>query len=185
MSLQIEEGKFYRTRDGRKVGPAFPRIEAPYPALEFPWFVGGSAYRSDGRISPAIGWIGMGDIVAEWTDEPAFPDEIASTVESLADEWDAQIDAYGDLRDVLDEAFIQAAEGKGAERHANGRPFRHQPIMEVGRIVGPGFAAGQVMKKTGEAVGMVKRQELGAAERELMGAIVYAAAAILLIREME
>jgi len=115
----------------------------------------------------------------------SLPEDIVDTVESLADEWDAQIDAYGDLRDVLDEAFIQAAEGKGAERHANGRPFRHQPIMEVGRIVGPGFAAGQVMKKTGEAVGMVKRQELGAAERELMGAIVYAAAAILLIREME
>lgn len=115
----------------------------------------------------------------------SLPEDIVDTVESLADEWDAQIDAYGALRDVLDEAFMQAASGKGAERHANGRPFHRQPIMEVGRIVGPGFAAGQVMKKAGEAIGMVRRQELGAAERELLGVIVYAAAAIILIREKE
>lgn len=117
------------------------------------------------------------------TDEPALPADIVDTTSRLADEWDTQTDAYGALRDVLDEAFLQAAEGKGKERHANGRPFHRQPIMEVSRIVGPGFAAGQVMKKTGEAVGMVSRGERAAAERELLGAIVYAAAAVLLIRE--
>lgn len=110
-------------------------------------------------------------------------DDLIPLVEQLAAEHDAEHAAYGCLQGILDDAYAQAARGKGKERHANDKPFNDQPIMEVGRIVGPGFALGQVMKKAGEAKGMADRGDADAAERELLGAIVYAAAAVLLIRE--
>lgn len=90
---------------------------------------------------------------------------------------------YAALQSVLDEAFRQSAEGKGNARHANDKPFGKQPILEIGRMVGPGFAAGQVMKKAQEALGMAARGETEAAANELLGAIVYAASAVVLVRE--
>ncbi|HEY5793426.1 MAG TPA: hypothetical protein VIU82_00300 [Bosea sp. (in: a-proteobacteria)] len=90
---------------------------------------------------------------------------------------------YAALQGVLDEAYRQSAEGKGNARHANDKPFTEQPILEIGRMVGPGFAAGQVMKKAQEAIGMASRGETEAAANELLGAIVYAASAVVLVRE--
>jgi hypothetical protein len=90
---------------------------------------------------------------------------------------------YTPLTRVLEAAHAQASSGKGVERHGNGRDFTSQPIMEIGRMVGPGFALGQAMKKAQEAAGMIQRGERDAAERELLGAIVYVAAAVVLIRE--
>lgn len=90
---------------------------------------------------------------------------------------------YAALQNVLDEAFLQSAEGKGNARHANDKPFDKQPILEIGRMVGPGFAAGQIMKKAQEAIGMAARGETEAAANELLGAIVYAASAVVLVRE--
>lgn len=90
---------------------------------------------------------------------------------------------YSSLEEILRQAFDQASSGKGRERHANGRPFDRQPIMETSRMVGLGFPAGQVMKKAQEACGMADRGQLHEAERELLGVIVYAAAAVLLVRE--
>lgn len=86
---------------------------------------------------------------------------------------------YATLRDILDEAYDQAATGKGKERHANDRPWSAQPIAEIGRMVGVGFNLGQAMKKLQEA----SRMEGETAVRELLGAIVYVASAIMLIRE--
>lgn len=91
---------------------------------------------------------------------------------------------YGDLYAILLDAFDQSAHGKGKERHANAKPFDRQPIMEIGRMVGPGYAIGQLMKKAQEAMTMQSREQFDAAERELLGVIVYAAAAVKLIREM-
>lgn len=88
-------------------------------------------------------------------------------------------DHYTTLRDILNEAYDQAATGKGKDRHANDRPWSAQPIAEIGRMVGVGFNLGQAMKKLQEA----SRMEGEAAVRELLGAIVYAASAIMLIRE--
>lgn len=93
-------------------------------------------------------------------------------------------DHYSPLRYVLDRAFEQAAFGKGRERHANGRPFVQQPIMEITRMHGIGFVTGQASKKAQEAVGMADRGEFSAAERELLGAIVYLAAAYLRVEEV-
>lgn len=90
---------------------------------------------------------------------------------------------YEPLAAALQMALDQAQAGKGKERHANGRPFDRQPIMEIGRMVGLGYPTGQAKKKTQEAVGMFNRGEPDRAVAELLGAINYLAAAILLIRE--
>jgi hypothetical protein len=88
-------------------------------------------------------------------------------------------DPYLPLRYVLDLAHAQAALGKGAERHGNGKPFDRQPMLEIGRMVGPGFCFGQAMKKAQEA----SRMEPEAAKREILGAINYLAGAYLLLDE--
>lgn len=92
---------------------------------------------------------------------------------------------YESLKSVLDAALAQAAQGKGAERHANGLPFDAQPMARITEMVGVGFPLGQVLKKATEAKGMIDRGEYAAAERELLGAINYAAGAVLAIRGWE
>lgn len=94
-------------------------------------------------------------------------------------------DGYLDLFTVLHRALYQAQEGKGHERHANGAAFSNQPILTITRRRGFGFPFGQIEKKIDEAEGMIARNELTAAERELLGAINYCAAAILRIHEVE
>lgn len=90
---------------------------------------------------------------------------------------------YELLKAVLEDAYEQAAFGKGKDRHANGKPFDRQPILEIGRMVGVGYQTGQAMKKCQEATGMIARGNREAAIAELLGAINYCAAAVLLIRE--
>lgn len=93
---------------------------------------------------------------------------------------------YATLAGILQAAHDQAANGKGAERHAEGNPFLDQPIMNIARMLGDtGGHAYQIMKKAQEAHRMVKRDQFEAAEREVLGIINYAAAMILLIREIE
>ncbi len=91
---------------------------------------------------------------------------------------------YAKLRDVLDHAYNQAARGKGKARHANDKEFSRQPILEIGRMVGTGYATGQIMKKAQEAHTMAARGEHEAAIAELLGVIVYAASAVILIKEL-
>lgn len=88
---------------------------------------------------------------------------------------------YEPLFSVLRNALDQAQRGKGAERHANSRPFEQQPIAHITEMVGVGFPLGQAIKKAQEASGMLARGNSGAAERELLGAIVYLAAAVLAV----
>ena len=98
---------------------------------------------------------------------------------------DTPPDAYSDLRRVLDMAFAQASQGKGKERHANGREFDRQPIMELARMHGLGYPTGQAAKKLQEAHTLLRLRGKEAAIQEILGAINYAAAAVLLIEEME
>ena len=86
---------------------------------------------------------------------------------------------YAPLRRVLELAYGQASGGKGRERHANGKPFNEQPIMEIARMVGIGYQLGQVMKKAQEASRLPNER----ARAELLGAINYLAAAYLLLEE--
>lgn len=93
-------------------------------------------------------------------------------------------EGYDSLFTILCRALHQAQDGKGAERHGNGLPFDQQPIMVIADQVGMGFQTGQAIKKTVEAHGMVNRGQLDAAEREILGAINFLAAAVLRINRM-
>ena len=92
---------------------------------------------------------------------------------------------YESLARVLGLAYDQSAKGKGKERHANAKPFDRQPILEIARMVGLGYQTGQIQKKVQEATGMAARGQIDAAKAELLGAIVYAAAAFLYLEEQE
>lgn len=111
-------------------------------------------------------------------DEPIRIDALIGTALAAS-----VLPGYEPLAMTLQAALDQAQAGKGKERHANGRPFDRQPIMEIGRMVGLGYPTGQAKKKTQEAVGMLNRGEPDRAVNELLGAINYLAAAIMLIRE--
>ena len=93
----------------------------------------------------------------------------------------ADVPGYESLRRTLDDAYEQAAHGKGAERHGNGLPFDRQPMQHLISDHGLGFATGQAAKKASEALGM----DHGAARRELLGAIVYLAGAIVWMDRQE
>jgi len=65
MTLQIEEGKYYRTRKGKKVGPA-----KPHDTLGYPWVLGKYTYTDDGQRF--IGEDHPTDLVAEWEEPDIF-----------------------------------------------------------------------------------------------------------------
>lgn len=83
---------------------------------------------------------------------------------------------YEKLADVLRRAYDQAAHGKGRDRHANSRPFHEQPMQDLIRLHGVGFATGQASKKAGEALGLPTLERQVA---ELLGAIVYLSGAVI------
>lgn len=89
--------------------------------------------------------------------------------------------AYVHLRRILGEAYSQSADGKGKERHVReeGQPFEDQPICQLQRMYGQGYAYGQVGKKMEEAQRLPFKQ----AKAELLGSIVYLAAAIKVLEE--
>lgn len=85
---------------------------------------------------------------------------------------------YADLASVLEDAYEQAAEGKGKDRHATGEDFRDQPIFWIEENF-PSFQLGQAVKKIYES----QRLDTSAACAELRGAIVYLAAHIIFLEE--
>ena len=80
---------------------------------------------------------------------------------------------YNDLEAALQAALAQAASGKGDSRHSTGQDFLEQPIMAITRTHGVGFPMGQAAKKIEEASRMTPDR----ARHEVLGAIVYLAAA--------
>lgn len=90
---------------------------------------------------------------------------------------------YERLAGVLERAYNQAAKHKGAERHANDKPFHEQPMQAIADRRGIGFILGQVDKKTEEAQGMIDRGENDKAVHELLGAIVYLAGAVIFLEK--
>lgn len=90
------------------------------------------------------------------------------------------IPGYEHLAAILDEALAQAQSGKGKERHASGEPFEEQPIIQLGEWMGgsTAFCVGQACKKAIEST----RLDDDGAERNLLGAMNYLAAAVMTIR---
>lgn len=92
--------------------------------------------------------------------------------------------SYSSLENVLKQAFDQASQGKGSIRHSysDNEKFENQVLCEIARRLTPrDFSAPlyQSVKKIYEST----RLELDDAEKELLGAINYIAAAIILIQE--
>ena len=82
----------------------------------------------------------------------------------------------------------QVTKGKGSERHGEteggrGLTFSDQPIMTITRYVGNGYPLGQAMKKLSEVPALMKHKGRDAAYKEILGAIAYAAAAALYLKE--
>lgn len=74
MTLQIEAGKYYRTRDGRKVGPMYERggewicdhqVDGYVPMWHLK--TGVANFTTEGPESDDPQY----DLIAEWTDDPA------------------------------------------------------------------------------------------------------------------
>lgn len=86
---------------------------------------------------------------------------------------------YEELVEILIEALDQCALGKGKERHAVDRPWVEQPIIELQKAIGnTGGSLFQVMKKCQESERLPPHRAI----EELKGAIIYAAAAIHLLK---
>lgn len=93
-------------------------------------------------------------------------------------------DRYESLRKALYAAGDQAEKGKGLERHADGESFENQKICVIGRWLRKSPVAGplqQAVKKIVESAGFTPERAI----HELYGAINYAAAAIVLLQELE
>jgi hypothetical protein len=87
---------------------------------------------------------------------------------------------YKSLEKVLLDALYQAQNGKGRTRHAKkSEPFEKQKICEITRRVGLGYPLGQAIKKAEES----QRLIVDKAVDELLGAINYLAAAVIVMRE--
>lgn len=87
---------------------------------------------------------------------------------------------YETLASIMDDALAQAQSGKGIERHAgNGEAFVDQQIVQLGEWMGgsTAFAVGQACKKSIESTRLPDDR----ARIELLGAINYLAAAIIVI----
>jgi len=95
-------------------------------------------------------------------------------------------DGYKELDEVFNDAYDSASIGKGKERHADDNNYEDQVICVVQRLLKDhpfGGQAFQVIKKTIEAGRLYKIKGKDAAYKEILGAINYAAAMGILIKE--
>ena len=100
------------------------------------------------------------------------------------------IEGYEELFYTLVQAYEQATIGKGKVRHAkNGAAFEDQPLFTIAREHGLAFLTGQAAKKLSEIYSFLDDEaddtRYEKAYNELSGAIVYTAAAMMRIAEME
>jgi hypothetical protein len=94
---------------------------------------------------------------------------------------------YESLINIFDEAYLQASNGKGKERHASGEPFDKQVICEIARRLGPDPLSQSVGPLYQAVKKIYESQRLSgeAGVRELLGALNYIAAAIIIRRKDE
>lgn len=70
--VKLEVGKYYKRRDGRKVGPMVRNIDGTYKETHPFACPHGYTYKANGGY--LVGDLeGTLDIIAEWTDKPASP----------------------------------------------------------------------------------------------------------------
>ena len=89
---------------------------------------------------------------------------------------------YFELERILKLALEQASGGKGKERHSSGEDFEKQKICEISRRLGSNdYNLGQAVKKIYESKRLPKERAIA----ELLGAINYIAAGIIILEESE
>lgn len=98
-------------------------------------------------------------------------------------------EGYEVLLIALMDAFRQAEQGKGKDRHAkNGAAFEDQPIFTIAREHGLAFLTGQAAKKLSEIYTFLSDEDDDGrflkAYNELAGAVVYTAAAMIHVSRM-
>lgn len=120
--LTIQAGKFYKTRDGRKVGPMLVYDDEYFHVRSGSEF-GSVIWREDGSAA----WHRDPDLIAEWVDEPASQPvaeqpaakpkfKVGDRVRVFCSRWDAApVGSLATIRKVLDHhtppAFTAAIDG--------------------------------------------------------------------------
>lgn len=84
-TLKIDAGRYYRTRDGRKVGPLVETGNNEY--WPFKWPEKTMYYKANGYSCPgsAHQHRNQDDLIAEWVDEPTAP--VSAQVDAIAEEY--------------------------------------------------------------------------------------------------
>lgn len=146
------------------------------------WSYYGSPERSVEEVAKEL--VDMPDFVAtERADTEVEDMGLRVAQDFCAEAWET----HGSLIATLLSAAAQAASGKGLERHGSTeRNFESQPIFGIpdllGEEPGRGWQLGQAMKKIQEAQRFLSTRVDNAPRRavaELLGAIVYTAAAVM------
>lgn len=91
---------------------------------------------------------------------------------------------YESLAQVMIMAIDQASSGKGT-RHSDEEPFEKQEICNGARTCGVGAMIYQVRKKSLEAKRMAEGKIDGDPTRDLLGSMVYNAAAVIAVEEQK
>lgn len=108
----------------------------------------------------------------------------AETLQSLGWVWDGQcwVESAHPLKAIFEAAINQATHGKGQRHGGASVPFLDQPIFHYAKLHGRGFLTGQAAKKLEEAA---STRSGAAFETEVLGALVYAAAAVIFERSQK
>lgn len=151
----------------------------------------------DGLVGPALPghrWFGPGVISEVDAHDEELPYRIlldgnlgpywvfAEHVEEEMAQNEPTLNTHASLERVFALAVEQSKSGKGADRHGNGEDLDNQPIFTLNRPLGTNHGAlFQVLKKTTESAKLASTGRVEMAKNELLGAMVYAAAAYLLL----
>lgn len=160
----IDESDFVCTNCGDRFDG--PERDCPNPSPGEPYKDcgrGGHMFRAPGRPEVRVETVTMADPDSEWRKNPRLRA------------------GYGALADVLDKALNQAQFGKGNDRHnQNEERFEDQQIVQLGEWMGRStvFGIGQACKKAIESTHLSDEKAI----EELLGAINYLAAAVIVIQ---
>lgn len=131
-------------------------------------------------------WFGKGDyemafVPIDLNGNPILDDGTRFEEDSILKNEPFREHPYAPLMGVLMRAHDQASNGKGKERHSNGKDFMNQPIITDGRNLPDGLIF-QARKKLLEAS---KCADTERAVTDLLGAIVYTAAYVIIREESQ
>ena len=92
---------------------------------------------------------------------------------------------YHPLVEIFQDAVIQAADGKGMERHGTSKDFTEQPLYDIAKLTGQKGPMYQVFKKTHEAIHCLEKGTFTKEEAytELLGALVYLGAMAHMVKD--